>query len=187
MVTYGGWYLLASLLVQFGSLVVLILYLGSDRPDLGAALARGVRLFPRYLPAMILVGLPLGFGQFFVLFLLPGLYLFGRMMVVGPVLVVDSRPGIRRAIARSWALTRGHGLAATGLAGLTVLGGGIAALPFVVIEHSLTAAKLANPVAIALVNAGAAAVTAAAMLALVLFQVALYRRLVSMPMSSKGI
>ncbi|QNA84790.1 hypothetical protein G4G27_12900 [Sphingomonas sp. So64.6b] len=187
MLTYGGWYLLASAIVQYGALVILILYLQADQPDLGAALARAFRLFPRYLPAMIITGLPLGFGQFFVLFLLPGLYLFGRLMVVGPILIAEPQPSIRRSVGRSWVLTRGNGLTAAALAGVTVLGGALAALPFVLIDHRLTAAKMANPVVIAMVDAAAAGVTAASMMAVALIQIAFYRRLLSSPVPNKGI
>ncbi|MES2057536.1 MAG: hypothetical protein V4564_16495 [Pseudomonadota bacterium] len=187
MMKYGGWPLLASILVQFAALALQLLYLRADRPDLGTALGRAMRLFPRYLPAMILVGVPLGAAQFSLLFFLPGLYLFGRMMLTGPVLVVDPKPSIRRAVARSWALTHGHGLAAAGLAGLAVFGGGTLASLFLAVDRGLNAAQLANPVALALVDAAAAAMMAATMLALALFQVALYRRLASGPVSNRGI
>ncbi len=185
-VTYAGWILLASVIVQFGTLVVLALYLQADRPDLGAALARSTRLFPRYLPVMILVSMPLQLGQLFVLFLLPGLYLFGRLLLVGPSLVAEPRPSIRRAIRASWSLTRGHGMTAAAFGGIVVFGG-IAGSLLEGMDRRLTAANMANPMVIAMIDAAAAGATAAAMLAIALVQIAFYRRLLSSPVSNRGI
>lgn len=179
---YGGWYVLGALLVQAGSLVVLMLYLRRDRPDLRQALAHGARLFPRYLLAMILVGLPLGLGVLTLVLLVPGFYLLGRLIAVGPALAAEQPLSIVRSLGRSWALTRGHGLVLAGLVSLTIIGGALVAAPFTLIDKSLREAA-PNVVAIAMVDAGAAAAAAAALLATILVQIAAYRRLVA----SKGI
>jgi hypothetical protein len=175
----GGWYVVATVLVHFGTLVVLSLYLRADRPDIRAAMAGAVRLFPRFLLAMIIVGLPLGIGLFWVFLLIPALYLLGRLMLTGPLLA-DRSPGhgigVRAAIARSWQATRGNGLALSGLASLSVLGGVLLGAPFVVLDKALRA-NAPNPIPIALVDIGAAAAVAISLLAAILIQIATYRRL----------
>ncbi|MFC3582088.1 hypothetical protein [Sphingomonas hylomeconis] len=182
VMAYGGWYVAGLLLVQAGSLIVLMLYLQRDRPDLGSAIARGARLYPRYLLAMIVVGLPLGLGVMTLVLLLPGLYLLGRLIAVGPALAAAQPLGVAQSLARSWAMTRGHGFVLAGLVSLSIVGGALAAAPFAMIAGALEA-NAPNVVAIALADAGAAAAAAAALLATVLLQIAAYRRLAA----SKGI
>ncbi|MEN2785867.1 hypothetical protein ACFOKI_10325 [Sphingomonas qilianensis] len=175
---YGGWYLVGTLLVQAGSLVVLMLYLQRDRPDVAGAIRAGVRLFPRYLLAMIVVGLPLGIGVLTLVLLVPAFYLLGRLLVVGPVLAAEPGLSVARSLSRSWALTRGHGLVLAGLAALTVVGGALLATPFTMIATALEAGA-PNVVAIAMADAGAGVVTSAAVLATILVQIAAYRRLIA--------
>lgn len=171
----GGWYVAASLLVYFGTLTIVTLYLDPTRPDLRAALARAARLFPRYMLAVVAMSVPAGLGL--LLFLLPGLYLLGRIVPIGPALVAERPIGVRAAIGRSLALTQGNGLLLAGFATLTLVGGAVAAEPFLAIDRALRAAGIANPVAIAIIDAGAAAMTAISLLAGILFQIAIYRRL----------
>jgi hypothetical protein len=175
---YGGWYLVGALIVQAGTLIVLTAYLGRDRPNLGGAIRGAAQLFPRYLLAMILVGLPLGLGVLTLVLLLPGLYVLGRMIALGPILVAERPISVGRAVARSWAMTRGFGLPLAGLVSLTILGGALMAAPFTMIDKGLRAAA-PNVVAITLADAAGAAVAAAALLATALVQIAVYRRLVS--------
>lgn len=177
---YGWWYLAAAMLVQAGALVVLMLYL--RRLDLRAAMGRGLGLFPRYLLAMILVGMPLGLGVLTIVLLLPGLYLLGRLIAVGPALVAEAPLSVVRSLSRSWALTSGHGFVLAGLVSLTIIGGALLAAPFTMIDKALRASA-PNVVAIAMADAAAAAITTAALLAATLVQIAAYRRLVA----SKGI
>nr|WP_295670361.1 glycerophosphoryl diester phosphodiesterase membrane domain-containing protein [Sphingomonas sp.] len=171
----GGWYLLATILVHFGTLVVLSLYLRADRPDLKAAMTGGLRQFPRFLLAMIVVGLPLGIGLFWVLLLIPALYLLGRLMLTGPILV-DRRGSVRAAIRHSWRLTKGNGLVLSGLVSLSVIGGVLLGAPFVMMDQALRASA-PNPLAIAIADIGGAAAVAACLLGAVMVQVAAYRRL----------
>ena len=175
----GGWHLAATILVQFGTLVLLALYLRRDRPDVRTALAGAVARFPRFLLAMIIIGLPLGVGLFATLLLIPALYLVGRLMLTAPILAEASTGtpvGVRAAIARSWQLTKGNGLAVTGLASISVLGGVLLSAPFIMIDRALRA-NAPNPVAITMVDIGTAAAVAASLLAAILIQVATYRRL----------
>ena len=177
---YGWWYLLGAVLVQAGTLILLMLYL--RRIDLREAIGQTVQLFPRYLLAMILVGLPLGLGVLTIVLLLPGLYLLGRLIAVGPALVAEAPMSVRRSLSRAWALSRGHGFVLAGLVSLTIVGGALLAMPFTLIDKALRTSA-PNVVAIAMTDAAAAAVTAAALLVTSLIQIAAYRRLVA----SKGI
>lgn len=180
--SYGGWYLAGAMVVQAGSLLVLMLYLQRDNPTLGDAIRRSAGLFPRYLLAMILVGMPLGIGLLTLILLLPAFYLLGRLIAVGPVLAGEQPMSVTRSLSRSWALTVGNGFVLAGLASLTILGGAILAAPFTLIDKTLRT-DAPNQIAIALADAGAAAVTAMALLATILIQIAAYRRLVA----NKGI
>lgn len=175
----GGWYLIATVLVHFGSLVLLSLYLRGDRPDVKAAMQGAVRQFPRFLLAMIITGLPLGIGLYWAVLLVPALYLLGRLMLTGPILADrrgGGRRGVRAAIGRSWRLTNGNGLVLAGLVSLTVIGGVLLGAPFMLMDKALRA-DAPNPIVIALADIGGAAAVAAMLLAAILIQVATYRRL----------
>lgn len=190
----GGWYLIATVLVHFGSLVLLSLYLRGDRPDVKAAMQGAVRQFPRFLLAMIITGLPLGIGLYWAVLLVPALYLLGRLMLTGPILadrrgggrrgggrldggrLDGGRRGVRAAIGRSWRLTNGNGLVLAGLVSLTVIGGVLLGAPFMLMDKALRA-DAPNPIVIALADIGGAAAVAAMLLAAILIQVATYRRL----------
>ncbi|MGE7206872.1 hypothetical protein ACQKJZ_14480 [Sphingomonas sp. NPDC019816] len=173
---YGGWYFVAYAIGMFGSAALYALTLGGGRFSVGQALKLALRVAPRFLLAMILVALPTGAGM--LLYILPGIYVAGRLLLVGPVLFAERRMPALAAIARSVVLTRGTGLSMAALAACTYLGGMIAAQPFLLLSDRV-AANGGGAVAIALLQAGAAAVGMAAGLAQVLVAVAAYRRLAS--------
>jgi hypothetical protein len=114
-----------------------------------------------------------------LLYILPGLYVSGRLLLVGPVLFAERRMPAMAALARSVGLTRGAGLPMAALASCTTLGGMIAAQPFIALIDVVQADGAGNPVAVALLQAGAAAVAMAAGLAQALVAVAANRRLVN--------
>lgn len=66
------------------------------------ALGIGLRALPFYLLAVLLITPATSLGLVFLL--IPGLYLFARFFLIGPVLVIE-RPGVVAAVRRSWALT----------------------------------------------------------------------------------
>lgn len=176
---YGGWYVAAYAIGLIGTAAVLALQLGAGRPTVADALARTGRMMPRFLLAMMLVGLPVGAGM--LLYILPGLYVAGRLMLVGPVLFAERRMAAMSALARSVKLTRGAGLSMAALVACTYLGGMIAAQPFLsLVDWVKGDSGIGNPVAIALLQSGAAAVAMATGLAQALISVAAYRRLVSL-------
>lgn len=182
--SYGGWYVLATLMAQFGALSVLSLYM-PPQPPAGAAMARAARLFPRVLLAGLLVTFPGGVLALLSLsvpalplLVLPALvYALARTALAAPVILAERGTGAVAAVIRSWRLTRGRGLAVAALVGAVMLGGQAGGALLVRVEQAVRASAFANPVLIALVDAGAAAVTWGAALALALIQVVLYRRL----------
>ena len=173
---YGSWYFAAYALGMIGSAALFALCLSGGRFSVGQALKLALRVAPRFLLAMILIALPVGAGM--LLYILPGLYVAGRLMLVGPVLFAERRMPALAAIARSLVLTRGVGLPMAALASCTSLGGMIAAQPFLLLVE-WAQANDGGPIMIALLHAGAAEVAMAAGIAQVLIAIAAYRRLVS--------
>ena len=177
VLAYGHWYGLAGLLAQFGQLAVLTLYLEGGRPTVGEALQRAVRRFLVFLVASVIVGVPLTLGMWLVVLLIPALFLAGRLMLTGPVVAAERPIGPLAAIARSWRLSRGHGMVLAGMAAIPILGGLVAA-PLLSLDRWIRLTGGGNPVALVLVDAAAAAVAAASLLAMTLIEIAAYRRLV---------
>jgi hypothetical protein len=109
---------------------------------------------------------------------LPGIvYVLARSTLANPVILGERGTGAVGAIARSWQLTRGHGLAVALLVGAITIGGQALGAAIVAVERGIRGGGLANPVLLAMIDALAAGIAWAAGLALALVQVALYRRL----------
>lgn len=182
---HGALHLAALLLSQFATIAVATLYLSRPAVDTGGALLRALRLLFRYLLAGLLVALPLGVIVWaamvvpagMLLAMVPIFYILGRTCLVAPVIAAEHGTGAPAAIVRSWALTRGRGIALAMLVGGITAAGQLAASVVLAIDHTLKAGGIANPVMLAIVDAGAAAATWAAALALALVEVILYRRL----------
>lgn len=180
---YGAWYLIPPLLALFATLAASALYVARERPTLGVAMARGLRLLPRYVLAMVLLSLPIGAVLMIALaapvllyvIMLPVMWLFARTMLVAPVLIAEGPVGAVGAIVRSWHLTKGNGAALTLIYAAASLIGPLIGSLFLRLE----ALGGPNPVLVAITSAAAALATVAGALALVLAQVALYARLVS--------
>ena len=102
-----------------GNLALLILALDDDRPTVGAALKAALLLVPLYFLVSLMSGLVVMAGLF--AFIVPGLYLMGRVALTGPVIVAEGRRGPIAVIRRSFAVTKGHGWAMVGLILIVVL------------------------------------------------------------------
>ncbi|MET4895582.1 hypothetical protein RN629_00240 [Sphingomonadaceae bacterium jetA1] len=174
---YGAWYFASYVVGMIGTATMLSFELGGGAPTVGQALRRALAMAPRFLLAMILVALPVGAGM--LLYILPGVYIAGRLLVVGPVLFAERRMPALAAIGRSVILTRGTGLAMAGLAACTYLGGIVATQPFLALLDLVQGGGPGKLVVVALLQIGAAAVTMAAGVAQALIAVAAYRRLAS--------
>ena len=172
---HGGWFLLAYAIGYVGGAAILSLYLDRTRPDVGGALRRALTLAPRFLLAMLVVSFPAGLGL--LLWVIPGLYVMGRTMLVAPALVAERPVAALAAIARGWALGRGSSLALMALSAITYVTGWLASTPFLALDGWLREGGGSGPVPLAIVDAGAAAVATASGLAGTLVALAAYRRL----------
>ena len=186
LIANSGWYLAAYLCAFYGALVILALYLDRPRPDLKGALGRALGLLPRYLLAVVLTGLPvvLGIGlvgplmgPLIVILLVPAFYWIVRTMLAGAVIVAERPIGAARALRRSLALTRGHGLILAALVALVTFAAELVAEIFIGAGTLMTSAHAVNPIAMAIIDAVAALIQSGAALLLILLQVEFYRRL----------
>jgi hypothetical protein len=109
----GHWLFLNGLLNMVGALAMLILIFDSARPTVGSAIGRAFAILPFYFLASLLSGLIMLGG--FLLFIIPAFYLYGRLAVLAPVMVVEGQRNPVVAIQRSFAVTRGNGWAVLGL------------------------------------------------------------------------
>lgn len=107
----NAWWSLSFTLWQVYSVgVVLILVLDPARPSVSAAIGRALRALPglvlAYLGASVLVGAGL------CAFVVPGLYLIGRTLLVQPILIAEPQVGplgalvasVQRSHRRGWML-----------------------------------------------------------------------------------
>ena len=166
-----------SLVSVFGALVLFLLYADRDRPHVASALSSAIGLLPRYVLLALSVTFPVNIAT--LLLLIPGLYLKGRLMPIGPLFVAERPIGVVAAWRRSFALTRGHGLVLLALAAVPLLGGDLLAMPFQMLGTAMDGAPMANPIVAALLDIGVGLGRTLGVIAAILIEVALYRRLSS--------
>ena len=184
--SYGLLIFGAFVVAQLGQLAIVALYVGDGaRPTAGGALTLAGRRLLRFLLGGIVVSMPsaaialvAASAPVLLVAVVPVLvYVLGRTMLLGPALVGRPGTGAVRAIVLSWRWTRGAGLP------LALLVGGLLITMSVAIQavqgtlDALTHAGIGNPVLTAALDAGAAGVAWAAILALAMMQGVLYRRL----------
>lgn len=157
----------------FGVAALLTFYLDRHK-TLGEALRNTLNVFPRYLAAALLAWAIVVGGL--LAFVLPGLYVIGRLTMTGPAVIAERR-GVIEALSRSLALTRGAGWAMFSVVAATTATGYVVTAVLVAIDDAMTAAHIANPVTVAIIDAAAAGVSMLTTLARVLIVVAIYRRL----------
>lgn len=120
------WLLLASLVSMIGTIAILKLLLGPRGTSVGGAIAAAFPLLPFYFLAALVSNLMLAIG--FLLLVVPGLYLFGRLAPLGPVVVAEKRYNPVDSIGRAWALTKGRGWAVLGFVLLVGVAGAVSVL-----------------------------------------------------------
>jgi len=101
--------LVIALCTLIGTAGILRLWLSRTGTSVGEALTFALMLFPTMLAIQILCGIAIGFG--FILLIVPGLYLVGRLALVAPAVADQSLYNPLEAIRTSWSLTRGNGWA----------------------------------------------------------------------------
>jgi hypothetical protein len=97
------------LTTMFGGLAVYVLLVGPKVAKVGDALTGALALFIPYVLASVLVGWATFAG--FMLLLLPGLYLTGRLALLPAVIAGEPGLGIAGSIRRSWEMSRDCGWA----------------------------------------------------------------------------
>ena len=117
------WLLLMGLFTMVGTLAMLRLVFARGT-TVGGALVHGLILTPFYFLASIICGFMIGFG--FLLLLVPGLYLFGRLAPFSAVLVAENRRGPFDVIGRTFELTKGRGWGILGIVFVVAIVAGIA-------------------------------------------------------------
>jgi hypothetical protein len=117
------WFLVMGLFTMVGTLAMLRLVFVRGT-TVGDALVQGLLLTPFYFLLSMICGFMIGFG--FLLLLVPGLYLFGRLAPFPAVLVAENRRGPFDAIGRTFALTKGHGWGILGIVFVVAIVAGIA-------------------------------------------------------------
>lgn len=104
----NAWHILVPnmLVTMFGGLILYVLLAGRGISKVGDALTAAVVLFLPYLAASIIIGWMTFAGL--LMFLLPGLYLMGRLALLPVVLAQAPELGAMGAIRQSWQTSRGN-------------------------------------------------------------------------------
>lgn len=161
----------------FATAAILTFYLARDAHDVRSALRRALSVLPMFAIAVMGSWGLVTLGVF--AFIVPGIYVYGRVALTGAVLVAEKGVGVAGAITRSVALTHGNGWRVAALVALPFLAGLVVLQIIGTIDDAMDTAGAANPIGRALIDGAAAIAATASGLARVLLQVSLYRRLAS--------
>ncbi len=101
------YFFLMGLISLFGNLTILRLFLGDRQSSVGDALKTALVLFLPAIVAQLLSSVTVGIG--FMLFIIPGLYLLGRLSVTIAVIAGERQANPITALKRSWEITRDNG------------------------------------------------------------------------------
>lgn len=174
--------LVVNLIGFVGNLALLVLALDGRRPTVAAAIRTAFLLLPAYFLVSLLSGFLIFLGL--MLFVLPGLYLIGRLAATGPVLVAEGRRNPVDIVKRSFALTKGKGWAVLGLILLLFIAFYVVSLAITFVLGSallLLDRAGGGGVGAFLLLVLSAAVGAAFNMVLVVLIAALYRRIAAAP------
>ncbi|WP_017670889.1 hypothetical protein [Blastomonas sp. AAP53] len=100
------WIVLIGLLNGFASIVMLVLMLDRSNPNVSEAMRRGLTIILPYYAMGVLSGILTFLGS--LAFILPGIYIFVKLIVAGAVMVAERKHSINVPLRRSWALTKGN-------------------------------------------------------------------------------
>jgi hypothetical protein len=181
------WLLLTNLIGMMGGLAILLLVLARQSTSVGGAIAAAAALLPFYFLASMIAGIPVVLG--FMLFVVPGLYLASRLLLLGPAMVAEGRRNPVDVLSRSWVLTRGNGWAVAGFVLLFFVGGlalaGVISMVAGIVFRLLAGPEIGALLGLVVSTAG----TSAVQLFFLLILAALYRRLSAAPdqPSTRGI
>jgi hypothetical protein len=181
---YGMGVIVANLLVLFGQLALVALYLGGQNPTVAEALKLALRRYPMLLVSGIIGGLPvLLFGMVAAalpittpIVLIITIIVMARLFQISTVLIAERPIGPLKAVLRSLSLTRGHTITIASVVLTMLLFTALASYPFAIGDNWLRA-NAPNPLARVLVGVFIAAIYAFAGIATSLAQVATWRQL----------
>lgn len=106
------WIVLQSFVAMIGTAAMLRLVF-AERSTVGAAIRFGILLLPAYSILIVLANLIVAAGL--LLLIVPGLYLWGRLVPAAATMVAENRRNPLDALKRAFALTKGRGWAIIGL------------------------------------------------------------------------
>ena len=120
---YGNWpwLVLANIVNLVGYIAIYRLLFDQRGGTVGGAIGGALPILPMYFVMTVLTGMAVGAGM--VLFVLPGIYLLGRLVVSGAAMVAEGHRGPLAPIGRAWELTRRRGWAVAGLALIVMIVG----------------------------------------------------------------
>ncbi|MBA3676811.1 MAG: hypothetical protein H0W74_05340 [Sphingosinicella sp.] len=168
------WLLLANIVNMIGAIAMLLLLVGAERRTVGSAIVAALSILPFYFVAAILTNILVILGL--IALIVPGLYLIGRLAVVGTVIVAENQnPG--RAIGRSFMLTKGKGWVVFGLLALVLLAGIIVSWAVTAVLGSVSLLILGDRIGGLLVIIFDALTSALLSTIIVVLCAAIYRRL----------
>lgn len=169
-----GWLLLISVALDFGAFALLNLFLHGGSTVRELLLASLIRLVPFVLLGFV-TGSLINLG--FALWVLPGVYVFGRSWMTGAAYAAQPERGFFAAIERGFRMSAGNGwrIALLGCGTVAIMGSG--ALVLAILTQTVTALVGNAPWVQAVMLVPVAAAGAAAYVAFSLVRVAVYRRL----------
>lgn len=175
-----GWLLLSAVVNAIGAIAIYLLLLRTPRLTVGAAVAAALPILPFYF--LMTIGFNLAVGLGFLLFILPGIYLLGRLVLASPVLVTEMPRSPGGALARAWSLSRGRGWQIALMVLLVYIVAGLVTFAIQAALGSIILLLLGNEGIGALLNAalGALVNSVFAVVATVL-TAAIYRALTAVP------
>ena len=159
-----------------GVAVLLALLLDPARPTVGEALRSVARRLPVLVAATMLINIAIVGGM--ALFIVPGLYVIGRVALVLPVLVGEPERRFGDAIGRALDLTRGKVAQLLSLWALIFIGAYFLQMILQSVARAASSGG-SNPVTAAIVAVMTSAVSMATAMAYTLVRATIYRRLAS--------
>lgn len=164
-----------GLLGFFGAVAVYVLLTRQDLATIGSALGKALALLPFYFLVQVSGGLIMLGG--FLLIILPGMYLSGRLTPLGAIAVAETDRGFAGTFSRAWELTRGNGWSVFFLTLIVALVASLTAM-IVGLMVGLTCRLLAGPEGVPFVETGIDAALGAVIATLMVsLTVAIYRHL----------
>jgi hypothetical protein len=172
--TVGISALAVNVIACFAELAIAYFYVGGAERDVRGSLIAALWRLPIYLVATFLTAFPVAIG--YLLLILPAFYVLGRVALIAPAIAAERGVGPIDALTRSFALTRGHTLTMMSLMILVVVAGFSIQQPLLTLDGWILT-NAPNPIARALLDAVIALGGTMSALAMVLVQIAAYRRL----------